>query len=216
MCYIGIRCIVSSQHVSTSLSVDWPATSTSADNSEVGVRPNSSVTNKKVLPMKHLLAISMFAFTSVAFAEDAKNLLKPLNKVESWRFEQHDGAVGSFKISDDAAVFDATKLTGMDWHVQAFQTDLDLKEGQQYTLKLKLSGSQRRGVILVATTDMGDYHEIGLREDLTVNKEPRTFEFTFRATGVAAKKNRIGFMLGEEKGDLIVKEMSLTEKADKK
>lgn len=166
--------------------------------------------------MKYLLAISMFAFTSVAFADDAKNLLKPINKVESWRFEKHEGAEGSFKISDDAAVFDATKLTGTNWHIQAFQTDLDLKEGQEYTLKLKLSASQRRGLILVATTDMGDYHEIGLHEDITVNKEPRTFEFTLRATGVAAKKNRIGFMLGDEKGDLIVKEMSLIEKADKK
>lgn len=166
--------------------------------------------------MKYLIPISIIAFVSVAYAEDAKNLLKPVNKVESWRLERHEGAEGSLKIADDAAVIDATKLTGTNWHIQVFQTDLDLKEGQQYTLKLKLSGSQRRGVILVATTDMGDYHEIGLHEDLTVNKEPRTFEFTFRATDVAAKKNRIGFMLGDEKGDLIVKEMTLTEKADKK
>jgi hypothetical protein len=166
--------------------------------------------------MKQLLAIFMFAFASVAFAEDAKNLLKPVNKVESWRLEKHEGAEGTLKISEDAAVFDAIKLTGTNWHIQAFQTDLDLKEGQQYTLKLKLSGSQRRSLVLVATTDTGDYHEIGLHEDITVNKEPRTFEFTFRATQVVEKKNRIGFMLGDEKGDLIVKEMSLTEKADKK
>lgn len=167
--------------------------------------------------MKRLLAISMVLFVSLtAFAEDAKNLLKPVNKAESWRLEQHDGAEGTLKITDEATVLTAVKLTGTNWHIQAFQADLDLKEGQQYTLKLKLTASQRRTLTLVGTIDTEDWHEIGLHEELSVDKEVRSFEFTFRATGVAAKKNRIGFMLGDEKGDLIIKEMSLTEKADKK
>ena len=61
-----------------------------------------------------------------------------------------------------------------------------------------------------------DWHEIGLHEDLTIDKEVRPFKFTFRATGILAKKNRIGFVMGDETGDLIVKEMTLTENADKK
>ena len=167
--------------------------------------------------MKRLFAISLlFSIPVAAFAEDAKNLLKPINKAESWRFEEHEGAKGSLKIDDDAAVFNATKLTGTNWHIQGFQTNLDLKEGKDYTLKLKLAASQSRRLLLVATIDTEDWHEIGLHEDLSVGKEARTFEFTFRATDVVAKKNRIGFVLGEETGDLIVKEMSLIEKADKK
>jgi len=159
--------------------------------------------------MNRLLAFSMMLFIPVAaFAEDAKNLLKPISKAESWRFEEHEGAKGSLKIDDDAAVFNATKLTGTNWHLQAFQVDLDLKEGKEYTLKLKLAASQSRSVLLVATIDTEDWHEIGLHEDLSVGKEVKTFDFTFRASGVVAKKNRIGFVLGEETGDLIVKEMS--------
>ena len=171
----------------------------------------------EVTPMKRLLAISMMLFFPVVvFAEDAKNLLKPVNKAESWRLEQHEGAQATLKIADDAVVFNATKLTGTNWHIQAFQVDLDLKEGKEYTLKLKLTASQPRKVLLVATIDAEDWHEIGLHEDLTVDKEVRSFEFTFRATGIVAKKNRIGFVMGDETGDLIVKEMTLTEKADKK
>ena len=171
----------------------------------------------KVTPMKRLLAISiMLFFPVVVVAEDAKNLLKPVNKAESWRLEQHEGAQATLKISDDAAVFNAIKLTGTNWHIQVFQVDLDLKEGKEYTLKLKLTASQPRKVLLVATIDAEDWHEIGLHEDLTVDKEARSFEFTFRATGIVAKKNRIGFVMGDETGDLIVKEMALTEKADKK
>ena len=59
--------------------------------------------------------------------------------------------------------------------------------------------------------DEDDWHEIGLHETLNLGKEFKSFEFTFRASNVARKKNRIGFILGEEIGDVIVKEMSLTE-----
>jgi Neuraminidase (sialidase) len=167
--------------------------------------------------MKRLLAISMLlVFPAVVVADDPQNLLKPVNKAESWRLEQHEGAQATLKISDDAVVINATKLTGTNWHIQVFQTDLDLKEGQEYTVKLKLTASQTRKVLLVATIDKEDWHEIGLHEEISVDKEVRPLEFTLKATEVAPKKNRIGFVLGDETGDLIVKEMTLTEKGDKK
>jgi hypothetical protein len=167
----------------------------------------------KVTPMKRLLAISvMLFFPAVVVAEDPKNLLKPVNKAESWRFEQHEGGQGTFKIADDAAVFNATKVTGTNWHVQAYQVNLDLKEGKEYTVKLKVSASQPRKVTLSASIDKEDWHEIGLHEDFAVEKEVRSFEFTFRATEVVPNRNRIGFVLGDETGDLIVKEMTLSEK----
>jgi hypothetical protein len=120
------------------------------------------------------------------------------------------------KVADDSVTFDAKKLTGTNWHLQVFQTDLDLKEGQEYTLKVKVSATKRRSFTLVATIDQEDWHEIGLHEDVSADKEARTLDFTFRATGVATnKKNRIGFMLGDETGDLTIKEMTLTEKASK-
>jgi hypothetical protein len=171
----------------------------------------------KVTPMKRLLAISMVLFVpALVVAEDAQNLLKPVNKAESWRLEQHEGAQATLKIADDAVVINATKLTGTDWHIQVFQTNLDLKEGKEYTVKLKLTASQPRRVLLVANIDTPDWHEIGLHESLSVDKEVRPFEFTFKATDVVSKKNRIGFSLGEETGDLIVKEMTLTEKSETK
>ena len=50
---------------------------------------------------------------------------------------------------------------------------------------------------------------------MTLDKDLKTFEFTFRARDVADKKNRVGFVLGDETGDLVVKEITLTEKAKK-
>ena len=167
--------------------------------------------------MMRLLAIPVtLLLPAVALAEDGKNLLKPVNKAESWRLEQHEGAKATLKAGDDGVVIDATKLTGTNWHIQAFQVDLDLKEGKEYTLKLKLAASHPRKVLLVAMIDTEDWHEIGLHEDLSVDKEVRSFDFTFRAIGTVAQNNRIGFLMGDETGALIVKEMSLIEKADMK
>src|ERR1700679_4049726 len=104
--------------------------------------------------MNRVLAISMMLFFS---AEGGKNPLKPVNKAESWRLEKHEGAQATLKVADDAVVFSATKLTGTNWHIQVFRTDLDLKEGKEYTLKLKLTASQRRNVMLVAMIDADDW-----------------------------------------------------------
>lgn len=159
-----------------------------------------------------LTAAALVLIPLVAFADDTKNLLKPVNKTESWRFEMAQGGQGEFKIADDAAVFNVTKTTGTDWHVQAFQVDLDLKEGQDYSVKVKLRARDSRSVKLVAMIDKDDWHEIGLHEDLNLTKNNQTFEFSFRARGIAEKKNRIGLVLGDEKGEVIVQEMTLTEK----
>ena len=92
--------------------------------------------------MKRLLAMSMILFLpTVLVADDAKNLLKPVNKAESWRLEQHGGAEATLKISDDEVVFNAIKLTGTNWHIQVFQDNLDLTEGKEYTVKLKFAAS---------------------------------------------------------------------------
>jgi len=163
--------------------------------------------------MKRLLTFAVIALVpSIGICDDAKNLLKPVNKTDSWRFEKTQGGEGEFKVVDDAAVFKVTKTTGTNWHVQAFQVDLDLKEGADYTVKVKLRAGESRSVTLVAMIDKDDWHEIGLHEDLNLTKNNQTFEFSFRARGVAEKKNRIGLVLGDEKGEVTVQEMSLTEK----
>ena len=61
---------------------------------------------------------------------EAKNLLKPTNDPESWVFELNDAGKGEMKVDGDAIVFHTTETTGTDWHVQAYQPDLDLKDDQ--------------------------------------------------------------------------------------
>jgi hypothetical protein len=161
--------------------------------------------------MSHITALTAIFLAFIAF-EDAPNLLKPTNKVESWRFEQHEGGKGEIKVDGDAIKFTVKESDGTDWHVQAVQTDLDLKEGKEYTVKFKAKASTDRSVGVHAGIDQEDWHQIGLGDSAYLTKEFKDQSFTFTATGVVAKKNRIAIVLGLDKGDVWIKDMTLTEK----
>lgn len=150
--------------------------------------------------------------SSAAAQDESPNLLKPTNKVESWRFEKVDPCKGEAKVDGDAIKFSVAELDGTDWHLQAVQTDLDLKEGKEYVLKFKAKASTDRAIGVNAMIDQEDWHQVGLGDMAFLGKEYKEKEFTFTASSVVAKKNRISIVLGGEKGDVWIKDMILTEK----
>jgi hypothetical protein len=159
------------------------------------------------------IALAILVSISFAFAADKPNLGKPSNKAENWRFEQHEAAKGTMKIDGDAAVFETTNTDGEDWHVQAIMTGLDLKEGKEYVVTFKAKGEPARTIRIGGNIDMDDWHAIGLGEDVELTKDWKDYSFTFKAENVAAdKKNRVGFTLGADKGKVMVKDLTITEK----
>jgi hypothetical protein len=162
--------------------------------------------------------LSCFAclFAVSVLADDAAppaNLLKPVNKAESWRFEQHEGGKGAMAVEDDAVKFTSTEIDGTDWHVQAFQTGLNLKDGESYTVSFEAKSPERRAVIVVAGIDEDDYHEIGLHEEIfATSVEYKKYDYTFTASDTAPNKNRLGFVLGTEKGSVLIKNLKMVKK----
>jgi len=160
-----------------------------------------------------MLVLCTYAFAALLLADEAKSLLPATNKAESWRFEQHEGGKGSLKAADDAIEFTVSEVDGTDWHVQAIQTGLDLKNGKQYVLKFQAKASESRSIGVNAGIDEEDWHTIGLQDSAFLGKEYKPFEFSFTADNVAAeKKNRVALVLGDSKGTVTVKNMTLTEK----
>jgi hypothetical protein len=162
------------------------------------------------------LAIALTACLLASAADapkpGAKNLLKPTNKPDSWRFEQHEQGKGSSAAEGDAIVFEVTAVDGTDWHVQAYQIDLDLKDGKEYVLTFKAKASADRSVHCNAMIDQDDWHPIGLDENVDLTKDWKDHKYEFKAENTVANKNRVGFQLGNEKGKVWVKDMVLTEK----
>lgn len=150
---------------------------------------------------------------SFVLAEDGRNLLKPINKAESWRMEEHEGGKGSLKIDGDAVVLTSTKVTGTEWHVQAVMNGLDLKEGQEYVLKFKAKADGTNYMGVNAAVDEGDFHQIGLGEQLVVGKTVKENTLRFRAENISPnKKNRITLVVGFETCQVTISEMTLTAK----
>ena len=161
----------------------------------------------------------LIAFTAVltlmtlAGAADApQNILKPTNKPESWRFEQHEAAKGKMTAEEDAIVFETTDSDGTDWHVQAFQTGLDLKDGKEYVVTFKAKASADRTIILNAGIDQDDWHPVGLTENVELPKDWKEYKYEFKAEQTVANKNRIGFVMGTDKGKVWVKDLTLIAK----
>ena len=165
-----------------------------------------------VMSLAIALAACLLASAADAPKSDAKNLLKPTNKPDSWRFEQHEQGKGSIAADGDAIVFDVTAVDGTDWHVQAYQIDLDLKDGKEYVVTFKAKASADRSVHYNAMIDQEDWHPIGLDENVDLTKDWKDYKYEFKAENTAAKKNRIGLQLGNENGKVWVKDMTLTEK----
>ena len=141
-----------------------------------------------------------------------KDLLKPTNNVESWVFELNEDGKGEIKVDGDAIVFTTTQTTGTDWHVQAYQTELDLKDDQDYEVKFQMKSPEKVALLLVGQIHEEDWHEIGLHEEIQPTDEFKEYEFEFTADNTVDKNNRIGFVLGIDKGVVSVKDMTLTEK----
>ena len=92
-------------------------------------------------------------------------------------------------------------------------SSLTLEEGKEYTFSYKTKGDPARSVIATAGIDEEDWHVVGLQEDVELTKDWKEQTHTFKAENVAkAMKNRIGFVLGADKGKVWVKDISLTEK----
>lgn len=142
----------------------------------------------------------------------SKNLLKPTNDLESWQFELTDTGQGTMEVDGDTIVFHITETTGTNWHVQAYQTALPLKEGKQYVVKFKMKSPDYAQVLLLGLINEEDWHEIGLHEEIYPDKEFRDYEYTFTPHDVVEDNNRIGFVLGTVNGTVVVKDMTLTAK----
>jgi hypothetical protein len=155
----------------------------------------------------------LWGFALASLAADKPNLLKPTNKVESWRFEQREQGKGTIKVDGDAICFEVTHPDGEAWHVQAVQTGLDLKDAREYVLTYKAKADPARPISVNAMIDEADWHTIGLAEEVQLTGDWKDYSHTFKAERpVENRKNRVSFILGGDKGKVWFKDVTLTEK----
>lgn len=158
--------------------------------------------------VSYIVVLGLLALPLLA----AENLLKPTNKAETWRLEQHEGAKAKLEIEGEAAVFTVTEASGTDWHVQAILPGLVLKNNQKYAFSFSAKADDEREVRANAGIDADDWHLVGLDEGVQLTKEWKKYSYEFTASDVHAKANRISFIIGGAKGKIWIKDCVLTAK----
>lgn len=156
-----------------------------------------------------IVAVAILAWGALA-ADDS--LLKPANVVDNWRLEEHEGGKAAASVDGDALLVDVTAVEGDAWHVQIFQTKLDLKAGKEYVLTFKAKSSEVRDIQAQAAIDEEDWHTIGLDESVNLTKEWKDYKCTFTVADPKADNNRLGFVLGLAKSKVWIKDVVLKAK----
>jgi len=166
------------------------------------------------------LAVTIFVVPSTLRCEadaaapaEKANLFKPLNEWGPWVLEINGEGKGAMWAIDQTLLIITSGSSTETWHVQCFYPELELKEGQEYVVKFQAKSPESAQVVLAATLNKDPWNELGLHEELALTPEYKPFEFTFKATGVSGKANRIGFAAGVTKGIVYVKDLSLTAKS---
>lgn len=166
-----------------------------------------------------LLLLALLPTTVATAAEVAslpvstsKNLLAPTTDLRHWQLEVIQDASGKIGVDKDAIMVTITKVDGTDWHVQAYQVGLELKEGKEYIVTVDLRASTKCTAQLYAGVNEENYHALGLDEPLVITPEWRTLTFTFKVESAPAKNNRIGFLLGDAVGTIWIRNFVLTAK----
>jgi WD40 repeat protein len=107
---------------------------------------------------------------------------------------------------------DVTAVDGTHWHVQLLQTFDDLQEGATYTVRFRARADAPRQVQLYGQIAEPNWDGIGLDKAVPLTKDWGSYQYEFRAKGLAAQ-NLIVFNVGEQTGTVWITDFTVTKSA---
>lgn len=134
-----------------------------------------------------------------------------------WTWENH---------SNGDVVFEALPATGQSaselhtivrsnpgpaWHVQAHLPGLNLVNGKTYTVEFEGKADRSLAVNIDARLDVSDWRFLGLGGSASLTPEWKRYALSFTATDSVPDHARIGFVLGDIRGELWVRGLTLRE-----
>lgn len=112
--------------------------------------------------------------------------------LEGWYVEQHEGAVVNARTENGSAILQVAETGTLSWHVQFNQPRLKLVKSGVYTLSFRAAAEKPRQLEVTVMQAHAPWQLLGFTKVLDLDKQPRTFSFTFTAT--ADDDNaRVGF-----------------------
>ncbi|MDQ2686585.1 MAG: carbohydrate binding domain-containing protein, partial [Armatimonadota bacterium] len=140
------------------------------------------------------------------------NLVAPITTAGNWQFVLAGSAHGTMTADGSGgALFTIDAVDDTDWHAMFWFTDLDLHDGHSYLLNFRARADAPRHITAKAQVAGGDYHPIGLNEDVSLTTDWKSYTYTFQAAKTSQGNNQLVFLLGQQAGRVWLSDISLTD-----
>ncbi len=145
-----------------------------------------------------------------------KSLLLPATTLAAWEQSVYENAEATFAQDKDAIRVNITKKGDAPWHVLLTQHlpgtggVSGLTEGKEYVLHFRAKADPPRTLPVNPQINRGDYHGIGLSENVALTTEWQTFDLPFTASGLDDTDNRLpNFQMAEKAGAVWIADVTL-------
>ena len=145
--------------------------------------------------------------------------MPPTQKNSWWLFRAKEPAEAHTFIEDKAFKVTVVRPVALATDVQVIQGGVKMQNGQKWHLHFRAKADPARRIKLSAIVRGGDFHGIGLREEIQLQPEWHDYDFTFTASKVSEEgENQFpSFSFGDKVGTLWLAGMRVEEvKADAK
>lgn len=100
---------------------------------------------------------------------------------------------------------------GPNWHVQAHLGGLDLVNGKTYTVQFQGKADRKVAVNIDSRLDKPDWRFLGLGGSVELGADWKTYSLSWTAIGTEPNHARLGFVLGDVRGTLHIKNLTIRE-----
>jgi hypothetical protein len=140
---------------------------------------------------------------------DATGAPVELEAARLFALELSDAARATLTTGGNVCRVDVTAVDGTNWNARVARLFDDLQEGATYTVRFRARADAPRPTFLYGQIDEPDWHGIGLSQDVPLTEHWQTYQYQFRAKGLAAKST-IHFFVGDRTGTVWIADFTLT------
>ena len=142
---------------------------------------------------------------------NASEILYPTNVLSSWGEGFTFPDQTKLSLDGDAIRVDVGKVDDdkTSWKTFVYQRDLPLQEGKDYVVKFNAKADVERPAYVTAQNWGGDWHDLGLSQQLDLTTTWQSFSFPFTAAGLTPDGSGVAIHMGEQTGTVWVSDVSL-------
>jgi hypothetical protein len=114
--------------------------------------------------------------------------------------QERDALEGPVGLTGRVMRLDVSALGTQNWHLQCYQTGVNLQEGKTYQLSFWAKADHPRKLSVSVVLDKPNYNSLGLAASVDLTPNWQKYMMPFTAQHIVPNHGRVGFILGDALG----------------